>query len=351
MFNRNTLVLLAIGAVFTISAPSSQAADHLDAPSLSGNGDQDINDLYAFQSPNDPNSTVLIMTVNPFAGVMSNKTFGSDVTYEFQIDNDGDAVADITYSSTFTTPIAGNQTLTTNRNNVLYATGATGSNITTTAGGTVHAGLFEDPFFFDLVGFQNTLDPNSSATFTGDDTFAGADVSAIVLELPSSELGASNIGVWARTVVGGNQIDRMGRPAINTVLIPSGKKDAFNEGAPANDPNAFAADVQASIESLNGGDPNHAAGLTGILLPDVLTIDTSNPAGFLNGRQLADDVIDAELGLLTQGAITTDMVDTNDVAFLGVFPYLAPANVPEPSSAILALVALATSVRRRRQLS
>lgn len=348
MFRRTTLPALALTVFLLSPCFPLTAADHLDAPSLSGNGQSDINDLYAFQSPSDPNNTVLIMTVNPFAGVLSNTSFGSDVSYEFQIDNNGDAIADITYASTFTASIAGIQTLSVERNTVPYATGSTKTDIATTSGGTVHAGLFEDPFFFDLVGFQNTLDPNSSDTFTGDDTFAGADVSAIVLELPSSELGSSTVGVWARTVVGGNQIDRMGRPAINTVLIPSSRKDEFNEGSPADDPTNFAADVQASIESLNGGDPNHAASVTSILLPDVLTIDTSDSSGFLNGRQLADDVIDAELGLLTQGALTTDMVDTNDVPFLNSFPYLAPANIPEPSTAALLMMALACCSRRRR---
>jgi hypothetical protein len=35
-------------------------------------------------------------------------------------------------------------------------------------------------------------------------------------------------------------------------------------------------------------------------------------------------VIDAELSLLTDGALPGDCVDGNDVAFLGAFPYLAP---------------------------
>ena len=55
----------------------------------------------------------------------------------------------------------------------------------------------------------------------------------------------------------------------------------------------------------------------------MLTFDTSKSAGFLNGRRLADDVIDAELGLITEGASTTDCVDKNDKAFPGAFPYLA----------------------------
>ena len=47
--------------------------------------------------------------------------------------------------------------------------------------------------------------------------------------------------------------------------------------------------------------------------------------GFPNGRRLTDDVIDIELGLITEGAITSDFID-NDSAFLDEFPYLAPPN-------------------------
>jgi hypothetical protein len=58
----------------------------------------------------------------------------------------------------------------------------------------------------------------------------------------------------------------------------------------------------------------------------VLTIDTSSSDGFLNGRRLQDDVIDAELGLVTNGALTSDCVDSNDAVFSTTFPYLAPAH-------------------------
>jgi hypothetical protein len=40
---------------------------------------------------------------------------------------------------------------------------------------------------------------------------------------------------------------------------------------------------------------------------------------------LADDVIDIELGLVTNGAVTSDCVG-NDSAFTSSFPYLAPEN-------------------------
>jgi hypothetical protein len=342
MFRRRLLLTLVL--VFSVAEPVSLtlAADHLDAPVLraAGQGGRDINDVYVFQAPNNPANTVLVMTVNPFAGVMnpfgtiSPRTFDPAVEYQFQIDNNGDAVTDVTYTTTFTAPVAGSQTATATRNGASVATGNTGTNLAVTGGGMLHAGLFEDPFFFDLVGFNNGFN------FTGADTFAKADVSAIVLEVPSSALTAgpnTNIGVWARTVVGGNQVDRMGRPAINTALIGSSRKDEFNLGAPANDAAAFGTDVRARIQALNGGDVTHANNVAGALLPDILTFDTSSASGFLNGRRLADDVIDAELTLLTNSSPPIgDGVNANDTAFRSVFPYLAAPNlIPEPSTLVL----------------
>ena len=348
MCNRNLFLTLNLASLLLCSVSFLHAADHLDAPSLIGNGHLDINDLYAFQSPMNAANTVLIMTVNPFAGVVSGTTFGTaDVEYEFLIDNNGDAKPDLTYGATFfTDPQGGSQNILLTRDDTAIAFGSTdnATSLPTSGGGKVQAGLFDDPFFFDLAGFQNGLN------FTGDDAFAGANVSAIVFEVPSSDLGGPNISVWARTMLQHHQVDRMGRPAINTVLLPSGRKDEFNLGQPVDDPNNFGADVQAAIETLSG-DPNYAATLTGILLPDVLTFDTSSAAGFLNGRQLADDVIDAELDLLTLGGVTGDGVNGNDIPFRDVFPYLAPPHVvPEPSGIALLVFGLLTvyGFRRRR---
>lgn len=333
--------LLIIFAALLFLCSSSYAADHLDAPALqaAGNGDVDVNDLYAFQSPVNADNTVLIMTVNPFAGSMSGTTFGTDVQYELQVDNNSDAVADITYNATFDA----SQNLTLKRNGSTIAAGNASSSLSTSGGGMVQAGLFDDPFFFDLAGFQ------SGFMFTGDDAFAGANVSAIVLEVPSSELGGPNIGVWARTVSGGSQVDRIGRPAINTALIPTARKDEFNQSAADQDPVNFGDDVRAAITSLS--DAANAAALTDILLPDVLTFDTSNAGGFLNGRQLADDVIDAELNLLSGGAVLGDGVDANDVPFRGAFPYLAASNIPEPSGFGLAGLGLIVLSRFRKRAS
>jgi hypothetical protein len=342
IFRRSVSLAFLLWMCLVMAYSPAFAADHLDAPLLrvQGQGGRDINDVYAFQSPTNPANTVLVMTVNPFAGrvnpfgTVSDRTFDPAVEYQFLIDNNNDAVADVTYATTFSpaTPATGLlQTLTTTRNGAPFAAGGTFTNIGG-VGGTVHAALFEDPFFFDLVGFNNGFN------FTGADTFKGADISAIVLEVPSTQLrgATSNIGVWARTVVGGSQVDRMGRPAINTALIPSSMKDAFNQGTPSTDQANFSDDVRASLLSLNGGNTTHADQVTALLIPDILTLDTANPAGFLNGRRLQDDVIDTALSAVSNGGVTTDMVAANDVAFQSTFPYLSPPNaIPEPSAIIL----------------
>ncbi|MGI9608328.1 MAG: DUF4331 family protein, partial [Acidimicrobiales bacterium] len=322
-FTRGALRTLGVGALgvsLVYSAGLASAADHLDAPGVTADGRTDINDLYVFQSPDDDDNTVLVMTVNPGAGAISGTTFHPDAEYTFNIDEDGDAVADREITIDFKKAKEKGQKYKVLVDGHKDGKGRVGEEVDLDGlDGEAMAGVFEDPFFFDLAGFQNGF------AFTGDDFFAPLNVSAIVLEVETEELSeVDNISVWATTSIDGVQIDRIGRPAINTVLIPSDRKDEFNVSDPADDFANFGDDVQATIESLNGGDTATAAALTGILLPDVLTVDTSNPAGFLNGRGLADDVIDAELGLLTNGAVTTDLVDANNVPFDDEFPYLAP---------------------------
>ena len=122
------------------------------------------------------------------------------------------------------------------------------------------------------------------------------------------------------------QMDRFGLPAIATVFIPTAKKDAYNQGEPANDANDFTADVVAVLEAFGHPDPN---ALAGALLPDIQPIDVTQPSGFLNGRRPQDDVITAELMLIfgANAALNDDHVDANDVVFLGTFPYLASPHV------------------------
>ena len=327
------LVAVAATALVIGSTPgSSGAADHLDAPLVRTDGRIDINDVYAFHpgSPQDLSRTVLVMTVDPAAGVLSPTDFHPDASYQFKIDTNGDAREDLSYHVDFDGTGASQQVMLRcvpasrcGAPGAVLAQGTTGSTVPVEGGGSLFAGVRDDPFFFDLAAFQNGLQfcPGGAGT----DFFLGLNVAAIVLELPTSALGPNaNIGVWATASIGDGQVERMGRPAINTVFIPSAKKDAFNFGKPMHDQRDFRTDVVNTLLALGNSNAT-ANALADVLLPDVLTINTSAASGFLNGRNLADDVIDAELGLISGGAITTDCV-ANDSTFQSSFPYLGVAN-------------------------
>ena len=307
------------------------AADHLEAPRVQGDGQVDINDLYAFQSPENPDNTVLIMTVNPAAGFFSPETFSRTINYRIRVDKNGDARRDDYIQFRFGRAEAdGSQRVSIYGPGGRRASGFTGETIEFEGGGRATAGLFEDPFFFDFLAFQGAAKGMGDRAFCDAETgdfFAGLNVSGMVIELPSSWLtgDTSNIGVWGETYNGSTKVDRIGRPAIATVLIDDGSENRFNRGRAVNDPARFGDQVVANRMAF-GHDQASAEGLADVLLPDILTFDTANPNGFLNGRQLANDVIDVELDLITVGGLTTDCVDSNDVEFPGVFPYLATAH-------------------------
>ena len=119
------------------------------------------------------------------------------------------------------------------------------------------------------------------------------------------------------------QVDRFGLPAVNTVFIPSGMKDAYNTAAPADDAQ-FRDEVVATLMAF-GQDQDSAEGLADAILPDIQPIDLTQPSGFLNGRRLQDDVVTAELMLIfgENSELNDDNVDANDRTFPGTFPYLA----------------------------
>lgn len=337
------LLLGLVGLAGFIAGPG-QAADHLEAPLVKADGRTDINDMYAFQSPTNPANTVLVMTVNPIAGMSSPTTFRPGAAYQFNIDKNGDARTDVLYTVGFGEPDSGGvQRLRIRQqqpSGKVVGTGSTGTEISLSNGGRAWAGLSDDPFFFDLQAFNDQVKgAGGSRTFcdaTPTNFFAGLNVTSIVLEIPSSQLG-TNIGVWGRTAFDGATIDRMGRPAIATALITDGNEDAFNATRPVRDRAVWGSDVKGNLLFLSGLDGSpysdaNAQAITNLLLPDVLTLDTTSAAGFLNGRRLEDDVIDTELTVITGGlfggspVLTSDCVDSNDVAFPGTFPYVAPPN-------------------------
>jgi hypothetical protein len=325
--------LAALGAaavVLTLGAAPflANAADHLDAPSLGSlsagslQGDRDINDVYVFEGSNAAR-TVIATTVSPAAGLLGPLAFGSNVRYTVNVDNSGDNLADVKYVARFSPAASGpgpKQVVTLTRNGTQVARGSTGNTVQVAGGGKLYAGLRSDPFFFDLLGFRGSLGlgPNTNTLCDADPTdfFRTLNTLAIIVEVPDSALGR-HIGVWATTEqwIDGQWVarDQMGRPAINTVFNgTAADKEQFNRTPPSQqasvDGGKFVANTKDTLLALSALDregayaDGQAAALAGVLIPDVITYDTATHAvGPLNGRALADDVIDVELNITTGG--------------------------------------------------
>ncbi len=94
-------------------------SSHREAPEISKDPVADSTDVYAFVSPDRPDTVTLIANYIPLqepAGGPNFYEFGDDVQYDINIDNDGDGQADITYRFRFTTTVA-------NPDTFLYNTG------------------------------------------------------------------------------------------------------------------------------------------------------------------------------------------------------------------------------------
>ncbi len=318
-------------------------ADHLDAPGLKPpnmDASIDITDLFVFQKPGDPSTTIIALDVNPVAPTYAD-AFSAEAVYEVKLDTDGDAVAEIAYRISFSPKAQGAQHATVRRAVGASASGNGGDGeilfqdvpvafdatitIAEAGGHRFFAGIRSDPFFFDLEGYKGGL------VFTGADTFLDKNVFSMVLELPNSALGPSaHVGVWARVLIPKDenpffQIDRMGHPLLNIALTTDADKDTFNRIEPTRDRELFAAKF-AAVLAKNGRshDAAHEAALG--LLPDILSYKASSAAGYPNGRRLTDDVIDTQIALFTNGAVTGDKVGAHS-DLLTTFPYLGPPHL------------------------
>ncbi len=313
-------------------------ADHLDAPNLTSPGGDarlDITDIYAFQKPRDAKKSILMLNVNPLAPTLA-KAFHSDAVYRLNIDTDGDVKPDRAFDITFSEVEDGQQEA-----EVRLVLGADigkedageeiiedapvsfGRQAQVTQQGPFRffAGIRSDPFFFDLLAFLAgfKFDPKKASDF-----FADKNVFGIVLEVPNSVLGPNpKIGIWGRTLVEQNdrmvRVDRMGRPAINTVFNKDNDKNVFNEIDPVDDRRLFFDKFVKFLRSFHS--EVAAKGIAGVLLPDLLTYDYNDVKGFLNGRNLTDDVIDIALDLVTNHTITTDFVGAHK-DLLPTFPFM-----------------------------
>ena len=255
-----------------------RASSHREAPLITADPLADNTDLYAFVSPTDASRVTLIANFIPLEAPYGGPNFfrfDDTALYEIMIDNDGDAVEDVTYQFRFRTEIR-------NPNTFLYNTGPItaidsaawnvpqfysvtrvegsrrrgkptilGEDLPTPPvnvgvrstpnyealaaqavrqlpdGSRVFAGQREDPFFVDLNVFDLLAVPPVDTD--NQDSLAGFNVHAIAIEVPVAALTSTGtrptaptdpnavIGVWStasRRAVGSRGLAFHGPPFV-----------------------------------------------------------------------------------------------------------------------------------------
>ena len=189
--------MLAMAGLMSIAAPAL-AADHAEAPGTQADPAADIADFYAWS---DGSTVTAIVTYNPLMIPGDPAVYDADVLYTIHFDLDADAVSDHDIHVRFGQNAEGSWGV--------QATGVPGAgagvqgpveSVVAGPGSMLYAGLRDDPFFFDIDGFTETVTTGTLA-FTATDGIAGANVMTIALEFDApSLLGAGTaFQTWATT--------------------------------------------------------------------------------------------------------------------------------------------------------
>jgi Domain of unknown function (DUF4331) len=268
---------------------------------------------------------------------------------------------------------------------------------TATTGEMIFAGSRDDSFFADAPGIFDLLDPRilgpdgHGQTGNGVDGFKGYNVLTFAIQIPLANLpaaiqyndaftGASHgLGIYAsvsrqritlRNTSADNtnsgpwiQINRLGNPLFNEVLVAIQDKDNYNRDVPTNDAARYAKyastpELATLINAVFGTTfaTSGRTDLVAVYIPDVLRVDTTTAAvpligaggnrlsglggdttngkwsGWPNGRRLGDDVVDIALTAVASGPtfssifLLGDNINANDQSYNFVFPYAATPN-------------------------
>ena len=117
-------------------------SSHREAPEISKDPVADGTDVYAFVSPDDPDTVTLIANYIRLQKPDSGPNFfefGDDVLYEIHISNRGDAQSDVVYQFEFRTKVRNKETF-------LYNTGPITS---------IHSGTWNRPQFYSVTRVEN----------------------------------------------------------------------------------------------------------------------------------------------------------------------------------------------------
>ncbi|MGS4944012.1 DUF4331 family protein [Meridianimarinicoccus sp. RP-17] len=331
-----------------VAAGCAAASDHKDSPATRANPAADIGDIFIFEGPQ-TGGLAMVMTVNPLSGAPDEDSPPSDsikldptLVYQFKLDTDGDARADIAYKLR-AADIDGEpqkQSITLRRASgaEARANGWQGDVIAegfTTAlnaplevaegkaGELLFAGVRRDPFFFDFTDVQAPTElAIRQALGAGDDlpaepssilAFGKTDMTVIVLEVPMiPELRQA--GFWSVVANdAGTAVDRMGRTGIQGIFLvdpPPGRNpelylprerakyptigdlnDAYNSTAPADDPALYGDQFAYRFAQLEMEEARIDERVE-FYLPDILHWDAdADPRGYPHQRSLREDSV------------------------------------------------------------
>jgi hypothetical protein len=268
--------LTAFGLARATGPQSAVASSHREAPVIADDPAADNTDLYAFRSPDRPDTVTFVANYIPLeepAGGPNFAKFDDSVLYEINVDNDGDAEEDISYQFRFQTTVGNGDTFLYNtgpvtslddpdlnvrqtytvtrvtgrgrRNETVLGSGiptppvnigprstpsydALAAAAVRDLGGTkVFAGQRDDPFFvdlgsvFDLAGLRpfNPFHVIPLGAAPGVDGVAGFNTHSIVIQVPIADLVKipnTTIGVYASA----------SRQQLR-ILRPNGMNDSF----------------------------------------------------------------------------------------------------------------------------
>lgn len=396
--------LIMVLALMNLMAPTSPviAADHAESTSVAGDPGADIADVFAFLDPTDNTKVILALDVEGFvvpSELLNLSFFAPDVVYRFEIENTGDARSDLFFDVTFSPQTSRSQPQTatvkfgrprrrgtsfTAPTTVQTLNPAANPFVVTTNSATgikFFAGLTDDPFYFDIVGFNRFVGsvlggtPDPTRLQRSRDSFAGYNIHMIALSVPVSLLRVSSgniIGINGVTLRHRGrsddkdkssalnrddgedltQIDRMATPAVNTALIPFPRKNEYNAATPQDDANGvFAGSIVGTLTAL-GTNATNIGILASVAVTngDYLRLNLATPntslgfgerittpgyTGFPNGRRPGDDTVDVLLYFITNQAILMgDNVNSNEVPLGAGFPFFAPPNQPLENPAV-----------------
>ena len=480
-------------SLLLITPPGVFASSHREAPITALDHSADITDFYAFVSYDHPDRVTFIMNVDPFLEPSNGPNyfpFDPNVLYQIKIDNNHDALADLTFNIRFKTQIRAPQLftgfagagaginapsnspapvppgttivppaitsldgpgaaglslrqtysvviyrgsqrvpLTTVNGSAMFAVptnvgprtmpdyeGLAKQGIYTVAGDRgdirVFAGTVADPFFIDLGAAFDSFNFRTGAgggvlTAAQDkddhlnlapNAVSGFNVNTIAIEVPISYLTSdgnqhpatdprATIGAWATTSrtqyfvrnppqEPGNegnftQVQRLGNPLINELIIGTGYKDTWSMSPPVLDAQFASFDLDPTMARIFNAiygfkipppprtdllplvtyaPPIAAPGTPAGPIADLLRINTGVPptpeanrkrmgllagdgAGFPNGRRLTDDVVDIATRAVAGGVFNPkfniapnnllgDGVAAPDVPTQETFPYV-----------------------------